>query len=93
MKEDNEPIKIYAIYRKNATIEIRDQHGRKFEATSETLAGMLSGESETSVRIEVALEAPRWPTDKPHAEIRIRVPLEVEERLPEWMREYLAERI
>lgn len=80
-----EKIELHAIYRKDGRIEIRDQHGREFDGVADTLASALERARQVVVGYE--LEAPRWPTDPPHVEIRIRVPLDVEERLPDWMLE------
>lgn len=84
-----EKIKIQGVYMKKGGVKIFDQHGREFDATPD---GLYATESE-HVMVKVDLEAPRWWGDIPHAEVTFRVPLKVEERLPDWMIEYLRERI
>ena len=78
----NEKIELHAIYRKNGAVEVRDQHGREFDGEPDTLM-----QSRDRVIVGIDLEAPRWPGERPYVEIHIRVPLEVEERLPDWMLE------
>lgn len=87
--DKKEKIKLYAVYRKDHTVTICDQDGREFEAEPATV---FSTRDDT-VLIELELEAPHWYIDKPRANIKISVPLEVEERLPEWMQEYLSDRV
>lgn len=86
----DEKIELHAIYRKNGSVTIMDQHGREIDGVPATLASLRDDQERILVRLE--LQAPEYPGWRPHAEITVRVPLEVEERLPEWMREYLADR-
>ncbi len=83
---DKEKIKLHAVYRKDGTITICDQDGREFEAEPSTY---MTANNPSAVLIELELEAPHWFLDKPRANIKISVPLDVEERLPEWMVEHL----
>jgi hypothetical protein len=86
---DKDKIKLHAIHRKDGSITICDQDGREFDAQEN------SPSADRRYRIWESLElvAPQWIGDIPRANITISVPLEVEERLPEWMIEYLSDRV
>jgi hypothetical protein len=80
-------IELQAIYMKTGEVVICDQEGRRFECQEDSRLNY----DQSCVLVQTALEAPRWPTDLPHAEITFRVPLQVEERLPDWMRQFFDE--
>lgn len=85
---DESKIKLYAIYTKKNTLLICDQDGREFEGVPDSVENYRKDQ----VVIRVEMEAPMYPLDLPHATISIRVPLKVEERLPEWMQEFIRDR-
>lgn len=88
MSGEREKIELHAIYTKSGTLKIIDQHGRTIDGVH---PGMRSaGDRADRVLVEVTLSADAWPFDVPRAEIKLSVPLEVEERLPDWMAEFLA---
>lgn len=90
-KEEKKKIELQAIYRKNGSITVCDQDGREFESVPDTMASAYDRNSIVCTGIE--LEAPEWPADIPHATVSFRIPLKVEERLPDWMQEYLDSRL
>lgn len=83
----DEKIELHAIYRKDGSVEIRDQHGREIDGV---LGNLRTYDQKERVLVELELEAPHWPLDIPRATVKISIPLEVEERLPDWMVEHLA---
>lgn len=86
-----EKIEFHAVYTKKHSILVVDQHGREIDGVPDTLASARDAERRVITKVEV--ESPHWPGDRPHVEITVRVPLEVEERLPDWMLEHLADHL
>lgn len=87
MSDQDEKIKLHAVYRKNGAVTVHDQHGRSFDAEMD-IGGFKRLDQESTL-IELTMVAPHFPLDKPKVEVKITVPLEVEERLPGWMQEHL----